>query len=95
MNCNVKVRGESSGSQLVIPYKAVIEQMGEYFVYRIDSMKVKQVKIITGSNLGDEIVVNQGIKPGDVIVLEGLQKVHNGSMVQFAGSSAKQEMVKQ
>lgn len=84
MNCKVKVLGGNSGDQLVIPYKAVIEQMGEYFVYAIDSMKVRQIKILPGSNLGEFIVVRQGVKPGDKIVLDGIQKVHNGSVVQTA-----------
>lgn len=95
MNCKVKVLSGNSGSQTVIPYKAVIEQMGEYFVYAIDSMKVKQIKIEPGSNLGEYIVVKKGLNPGDKIVLDGLQKVHNGSLVQVSSPSAKQEMVKQ
>jgi membrane fusion protein (multidrug efflux system) len=68
--------------------------MGEYFVYAIDSMKVKQIRIEPGSNLGEYIVVKQGLNPGDKIVLDGLQKVHNGSVVQIGGPSAKQDMVK-
>lgn len=95
MNCKVKVLSGNLGSQTVIPYKAVIEQMGEYFVYAIDSMKVKQIKIEPGSNLGEYIVVKKGLNPGDKIVLDGLQKVHNGSLVQVSSPSAKQEMVKQ
>lgn len=94
MNCKVKVLSGNSGAQTVIPYKAVIEQMGEYFVYTIDSMKVKQIKIEPGSNLGEYIVVKQGLNPGDKIVLDGLQKVHNGSLVQVGAPSAKQDMVK-
>lgn len=94
MNCKVKVLSGNSGTQLVIPFKAVIEQMGEYFVYAIDSMKVKQIKIAPGSNLGEYIVVNEGVKPGDKIVLDGLQKVHNGSMVQVGSPSGKQDVVK-
>jgi membrane fusion protein (multidrug efflux system) len=90
MNCKVKVLVGNSGSQTVIPYKAVLEQMGEYFVYAIDSMKVKQLKIEPGSNLGEYIVVNKGLKPGDKIVLDGLQKVHDGSIVQIGNRSDKQ-----
>ena len=91
MNCMVKVLGGSSGIQVVIPFKAVIEQMGEYFVYVIDSMKVKQVKIEPGTNLGEYIVVRQGVKPGDKIVLDGIQKIRNGSMVQAGGQTGKKE----
>ena len=89
MNCKVRVLGGTSGSQLVIPFKAVVEQMGEYFVYTIDSMKVKLVKIVEGSNLGEYIVVKQGVKPGDRIVLEGIQKLRNGSMVQVVGAEGR------
>jgi membrane fusion protein (multidrug efflux system) len=63
--------------------------MGEYFVFRIDSMKIKQVKIELGSNLGEMIVVKKGLSPGDKIVVDGLQKVHHGSMVQVSALSAK------
>jgi RND family efflux transporter MFP subunit len=95
MNCLVKVLSGSSGTQLVIPFKAVVEQMGEYFVYAIDSAgKARQTRIITGSNLGEYIVVRQGLKPGDIIVLEGLQKVHEGSLVQTMSPGGKQEMKK-
>ncbi len=94
MNCRVRVLGGNSGEQIVIPFKSVIEQMGEYFVYMIDSMKVKQVKIELGSNLGDMIVVKKGLSPGDEIVLDGLQKVHHGSAVQAAGASVKRDTVK-
>jgi RND family efflux transporter MFP subunit len=89
MNCKVRVLSGTSGNQLVIPFKAVVEQMGEYFVYTIDSMKVNLVKIEEGSNLGEYIVVKQGLKPGDRIVLEGIQKLRNGSMVQVAGKEGK------
>jgi membrane fusion protein, multidrug efflux system len=94
MNCSVKVLHKGSGNQVIIPFKAVIEQMGEYFVYLIDSMKVKQVKIEPGSSLGELIVVKQGLKDGDKIVLDGLQKLRNGSMVQVGSQAGRQEMVK-
>jgi len=89
MNCKVKVLDRNSGNQVVIPYKAVIEQMGEYFVYAIDSMKARQVKIEPGPNLGEYIVVKQGVSEGDRIVLDGLQKIHNGSLVQTGNAPEK------
>lgn len=92
MNCKVKVLNGNAGSRVVIPYKAVVEQMGEYFVYTIDSMKAKQVKIEPGPNLGQYIVVNEGIHPGERIVLEGLLRIHNGSIVQTGSQDEKQGM---
>ena len=87
MNCEVRVLNNSSGQKLTIPYKAVVEQMGEYFVYRIDSGKVKQVKIEPGLSMVESIEVKKGLNPGDQIVLDGLQKVSNGSKVQIGSGN--------
>jgi RND family efflux transporter MFP subunit len=81
MNCKLKVLNEDSGMKVVIPVKATIEQMGEFLVYLIDSGKVKQKRIIPGANLGEFLVVNEGLNPGDRIILEGIQKVREGSAV--------------
>ncbi len=98
MTCKVKVLGGNTGTQVVIPYKSVIEQMGEFFVFAIDSMKAKQRKIDLGANLGEFIVVRNGLKQGDTIVLEGQQKLHNGSVVRFGSPgtnpSGKQDTMK-
>jgi membrane fusion protein, multidrug efflux system len=93
MNCRVKVLDINSGSQLVVPSRAIIEQMGEFFVYKIDSSKVKQTRIEPGLNLGEFLEVRKGLKPGDVIVLEGIQKVFNGSMVRIAGEQNAKKSV--
>jgi membrane fusion protein (multidrug efflux system) len=88
MDCKVKVLNGNSGSQVVIPFKAVIEQMSEYFVYTIKNDTARQVKIIPDLNLGEYIAVKAGVKPGDEIVLEGIQKIHNGSVVVISGKSS-------
>lgn len=88
MNCNVKVLNENSGLQLVIPYKAVVEQMSEYFVFKVDSMKAKQVKILMGAKVGPNVIIRQGLNAGDQIVIEGIQRLHNGALVSI-GSQGK------
>ncbi len=45
MNCNVKVLNENSGIQLVIPYRAVVVQLSEYFVFTVENGKAKQKKL--------------------------------------------------
>ncbi len=81
MSCNLDVLHENSGLQLVIPSSALIEQMGEFLVYGIENNKVAEKRIATGVNLGKFTVVNEGLNPGDSIVLDGIQKVHQGSVV--------------
>ncbi len=63
MNCKVKVLNGNSGSQVVIPFKAVIEQMGEYFVYSIKNDTARQVKVVPDLNLGEYIAVRRVLSP--------------------------------
>ncbi|GAB3937966.1 efflux RND transporter periplasmic adaptor subunit [Larkinella terrae] len=88
MNGNVRVLNSDSGQRLLIPYKAVTEQMSEYFVYVLgDSSKVFQRKISLGNRIGPNIVVKDGIREGDKIVTEGIQKLRDGAVVKVVGDS--------
>jgi len=78
MSTTVKVLDKFSGNQIVIPFKAVVEQMSEYFVFVADSGKVHQRKIIPGPNLNGELIVKDGISTGEQIVLDGVQKLREG-----------------
>ena len=51
MNCQVDVLHGGSTDQLVIPSRALMEQMSEYFVFVVDSQKVKQKKVTLGAIL--------------------------------------------
>jgi membrane fusion protein (multidrug efflux system) len=90
MNCKISVLNENSGMQVNIPARAIVEQMGEYFVYLIDNNVVKQKRIELGPNHGELVVVKSGLNPGETIVLEGLQKVHEGSAVIASGDIKKE-----
>lgn len=78
MNITVKVLDEFSGNPVVIPFKSVLEQMSEYFVFVADSGKVHQRKITAGPNLNGELIVMEGLKTGEQIVLDGVQKLRDG-----------------
>lgn len=88
INCMVRVRNEYSGTQIKIPFRAMVEQMGEYFVYLINSNDtVKQKRIVIGPIQGEYVLVKSGLNPGDKIVVDGLQKIHQGSAVVASDAS--------
>ena len=90
MNGTVGVRNTASIQSLVIPYKAVTEQLGEYYVYIPgDSNKVSQRKITPGKQLGLNVIVKDGLKAGEKIVVEGVQNLHEGSKVQIDTAGVK------
>jgi membrane fusion protein (multidrug efflux system) len=82
MNATVRVATNNTKPSIVIPYKAVTEQLGEYFTYVVgDSSKVRQQKVEVGSQLGSNVVIKTGLQPGDKIVVEGVQNLHQGSVI--------------
>jgi len=83
MTCNVKVANKAPEPQLIIPHKAVSEQLGKYSVYVVgDSSKVEQRIVELGSEVKDRIVIKEGLKEGEVIVSEGIMKLRPGAVVQ-------------
>lgn len=89
MTCNVKVLNKASVPQIVIPHKAVIEQLGKYSVYVVgDSSKVEQRIIQTGSTVQDQIVVTEGLNEGEVIVSEGTMKLRPGATIEVTPNTA-------
>ena len=88
MNTTLRVLNQDTGNQLVIPARAVTEQMGEFYVYVVgDSSKVSQRKVLTGTRLKDKIVVRQGVKAGETIVSDGLQNLREGAKIQVGDPS--------
>ena len=75
LTCNLRIKANSSANSLLIPYKAVVEQMGEYFVYLVNGNKVTQRRVNLGININDKVVVKEGLQLGDQIVTEGSTKV--------------------
>ena len=85
MTVNVRVKTDGSGSSLLIPKKALVEQMGEYFVYIVQGDSVIQQKVQTGTTIRDQIVIREGLEENAEIVTEGIQKLKNGSKVVKGG----------
>lgn len=82
MNTTVRIRRQTSAESVVIPYKAVTEQLGEFFVYVVgDSSKVSQRKLVLGRPLGADIIVEDGLKPGETVVVQGVQNLREGSTI--------------
>ena len=82
MNGTVRVKNNASAQSILIPYKAVTEQLGEFFVYvPNDSNKVSQRKIVLGKQLGMDVIIKEGLKEGEKIVVEGVQNLREGAAI--------------
>lgn len=82
MNVNLLALNKETGNQIVIPYKAVTEQLGEFNVITVgDSSKAVPKVIKVGRQVDQNIVVKSGLKVGEVIVVDGVQNVRPGAIV--------------
>jgi len=67
---------------LMVPQAAVLlDQAGHYVMVVDDAKKVEQRRITTGAEQGRDVVVTNGLKEGELVIVEGLQKVHPGQVV--------------
>ncbi|GAB4162766.1 MAG: efflux RND transporter periplasmic adaptor subunit [Rickettsiaceae bacterium] len=75
---------------LGIPEKAILKNNQGNFVYKItEDKKVKQVYVTTRTRANNFIeIMSDEIKEGDLVVLEGLTKVYEGSSVTFIENKA-------
>jgi RND family efflux transporter MFP subunit len=85
MNANVRIKNNNNDSLfLLIPHKAINEQMGEYFVFVVnDSNKAIQHKISIGNVINVKVIVMQGLNEGDKVVTDGGQKLKDSANVQI------------
>jgi membrane fusion protein, multidrug efflux system len=89
MSCTLRVLSTSSKQAVLIPFKAVTEQLGEFFVYVVDSSKVSQRKVLLGRQVNKDIIIQNGLKPGEIIVTEGVQNLREGAAVSVASPAGK------
>lgn len=94
MSTNLKVLNSQSGNRVIIPYKAVTEQMGEFFVFVTKDTTIQQKeggakkdtialqhKVALGPRLGDKVVITSGVNAGDFVVTEGFQRLRDSGAV--------------
>jgi len=81
MSCNLKVANNSGSKTILIPYRAVVEQMAEYFVFVVNADTVAQRKVFLGQHIRDMAIVKSGLGENEVIVLDGVQKLRDGTKV--------------
>jgi RND family efflux transporter MFP subunit len=95
MSCVVKVLNEQSGERIIIPNKAVIEQMGEFFVFVSQDTIAKQFKVTLGPHIGTNIVVLSGLQAGDKVITDGFQRLRDGGKITLGNPNAQPAQQKQ
>jgi membrane fusion protein (multidrug efflux system) len=76
----IRVTAEERPSAIVVPDRAVQQQLGRYFVTAVGKDNVAEARPVTlGPRVGNKWVIDEGLSAGDRIVVEGLQKARPGT----------------
>jgi membrane fusion protein (multidrug efflux system) len=90
---NISTVVRTQRNALLVPQRAVSDIQGNYLMAVVDSenkVAIQPVKV--GPKIGSMWVIDEGLKPGDRVVAEGVQKVKQGSRVNpkpFVASQAE------
>ena len=77
------IRGRQEQPRLVVPQAALqIDQSGYYVLVVDDQHKVEQRRVQTGPDQGTDVVVTSGLREGERVIVDGVQKVRPGQIVQ-------------
>jgi membrane fusion protein (multidrug efflux system) len=94
MFARIKVDLGVRPDSILVPERSITELQGKNFVWVVGSdNKTTQRSVKVGESIGENVSVLEGLKPGERIVVEGLQKVRQDAIVQpmTAGQVAQVE----
>lgn len=78
----VKLLGHDRYSAVLVDDRAIGTDQSQKFVYVIDTNNTVTYRSVKVGRLADGLrIVQQGLSPGEVVVVNGLQRVHPGAVV--------------
>jgi len=78
----VRYKEEVRPAALLVPQRAVQELQGQFSVVVVNAEnKVEGRKVKTGPRVGNLWILEEGVKPGEKVIVEGVQKVRDGVAV--------------
>jgi membrane fusion protein (multidrug efflux system) len=82
MNVRVRLVYDEVPNALLVPQRAVTELLGKQFVTVIGAdNKAAQRPVSLGDRVGEMWIVKSGLKPGERIIVDGMQKAPPGTVV--------------
>jgi membrane fusion protein, multidrug efflux system len=86
----VRLKVEERTGALAVLQRAVVEMQGKNFVWVVDDANKASMRSVTvGPRIGSDWIIDNGLKAGDRVVVEGLQMLTEGGSVQPTTALAK------
>lgn len=81
LSATLVVKSKDEETRLTIPQKALIERLGETYVYYVEDGKAKRANVTLGRRVRDKIIIQEGVDEGMELIIGGLQKVSEGDQI--------------
>jgi len=78
---NIKILIEKLNNVVLVPTAAIQHTLTNDYVYVLNKHKAHITKITAGPTIGDETVILKGLTAGQLVVIEGADKLTNGARV--------------
>lgn len=83
LNATLLYKRTLPGPQITVPQAALVERLGEVYVYIAESGEAKKITVKTGTKTKDRVVILEGLEPGKEVILGGVQKIADGDKIQI------------
>jgi membrane fusion protein (multidrug efflux system) len=83
----VTLDGTALKSAILIPQKALLQGQKGRFVYVIKDGKAVMTPVVLGDWIGDDVIILQGLKEGDLLAVDGVVKVMPNADVKIIGEA--------
>lgn len=81
---NVTLTLTTRPNAIVVPSQAVESGQNGTYVYVVKADKTAEVRLVTpGETIGQETIIEQGVKPGETVVTDGQLRLLPGAKVEF------------
>jgi membrane fusion protein (multidrug efflux system) len=79
---NVSVEAEHPEEKVLVPQAALIADQEGVYVFVVEDGKAAVRRVKPGGESGPNVVVDEGLKGGEQVIVEGLQSIRPGQPVQ-------------
>jgi len=82
MFARARISLKTDGDSILVPQRAVQELQGRHFIWVVSPDNLAaQRSVSVGARIGSDWVIEKGLKPGERIIVEGVQKAREGQPV--------------
>jgi membrane fusion protein, multidrug efflux system len=88
---NARLLVDTKQDAVIVPTAAIQRSPQSTFVYVVKDDTVESRKVEVGPSEGDEVAIANGLSPGEVVVVEGVDRLQQGTKVQARMAGVSQE----